>query len=413
MSFDLGFQPCDILLPAPGIDPGRWAVIACDQYTSQKDYWEKADGIAGDAPSALRLILPEAYLDETEARLPAVNRAMEEYLSNGALSEGVRGGFVLTLRKTPSGARPGLVGMVDLEAYDFAPGTDKPIRASESTILERLPPRIRVREGALLECPHVMLLADDPEGTLVEAALERVQGDAPIYDFELMLGGGHLTGWKIENAQALSAIDAALQGLYARNNGFLFAVGDGNHSLATAKACWEKRKAGLSETERVSDPARFALVEVVNLHCPALVFRPIHRAVFGAEMDELIKDFERYNASLGLTTLPGGSICFTDGRSRAPLYVTGDEALLDAARVQPWLDDFLKRHPGCYVDYVHGEEALKEVCLSKNAVGIELGTIDKSALFPSVARLGVLPRKAFSMGEADEKRFYMEARRIK
>ncbi|MBQ4227414.1 MAG: DUF1015 domain-containing protein, partial [Clostridia bacterium] len=387
--------------------------IACDQYTSQKDYWEKADKIAGDAPSALRLVLPEACLDETEARLPAVNRAMEDYLSGGALVPGVLSGFVLTLRKTPSGARPGLVGMVDLEAYDFAPGTDKPIRASESTILERLPPRIRVREGALLECPHVMLLADDPEGTLVEAALERVKGDAPIYDFELMLGGGHLTGWKIENAQALSAIDAALQGLYARNNGFLFAVGDGNHSLATAKACWEKRKAGLSETERASDPARFALVEVVNLHCPALVFRPIHRAVFGAEMDELIKNFERYNASLGLKTLPGGSICFTDGRSRAPFCVTGDEALLDAARVQPWLDSYLKRHPGCYVDYVHGEEALKEVCLSKNAVGIELGTIDKSALFPSVARLGVLPRKAFSMGEADEKRFYMEARRIK
>ncbi len=413
MSFDLGFKPCDILLPAPGVDLRRWAVIACDQYTSQKEYWEKADRIAGDAPSALRLILPEAYLDETEARLPAVRRAMEEYLSGGALAPGVRSGFVLTLRATPSGLRPGLVGMVDLEAYDFAPGTHKPVRASESTIIERLPPRIRVREGALLECPHVMLLADDPEGTLVEAAYERVKEDAPIYDFELMLGGGHLTGWKIEDAQALSAIDAALRGLHARGKGFLFAVGDGNHSLATAKACWEKQKAGLPEEARACHPARFALVEVVNLHCPALLFRPIHRAVFCAGLDELIGDFERYTASQGLKVRPGGSICFTDGLRRVPLSVVGGEALLDAARVQPWLDDYVKRHPASSIDYVHGEEALKEVCLTKNAVGIELGTIDKSALFPSVARLGVLPRKAFSMGEADEKRFYMEARRIR
>ena len=410
MNFDRGFSPADILLPARPADPARWAVIACDQYTSQRDYWNRVEELVGDAPSALRLIQPEIYLDKAEDNLPSIRRHMREYLDKGILTKQVSGGFVLTLRTTFSGSRPGLVGRVDLEKYDFTPGTSAPIRASEGTIIERLPPRMRIREGAEIELPHIMLLADDPEGKLVESAFERVKDDALIYDFELMLGGGLLTGWKIEDEESLALIDRALDSLYADGDGFLAAVGDGNHSLATAKACWEKIKPSPSEEQRLTHPARFALCEIVNLHCPALIFRPIHRAVFGAEAKELENDFISYMAARGKRLIAGGDIRFLGGGSYS---VEGEDDVLPTVYLQPWLDGYLKAHEGASVDYVHGEEALKSVCKSMHAVGIELGPIDKYALFPSVRLNGVLPRKSFSMGEADEKRFYMEAARIK
>ncbi|MBR5751995.1 MAG: DUF1015 family protein, partial [Clostridia bacterium] len=332
------------------------------------------------------------------------------YVSDGTLEKAVRNGYVLTLRRTFSGLRPGLVGLVDLEAYDFAPGNLKPIRASEKTIVERLPARMRIREGALVECPHVMLLADDAEGLLVERVWEKVKARQPLYDFELMMSGGHLTGWAVEDGALLKDIDRAMSALMERSDGFLFAVGDGNHSLASAKACWENVKKGLSAEDQARHPARFALAEVVNLHCPALLFKPIHRAVFGADVQDLEKDFALWLEGRRARLAQGGSICFTDGQREEAFRVESGETLIDAAWVQPWLDDYVLRHPGVRLDYVHGDGALREICLSQGAAGIGLGTIDKSALFPSIRSLGVLPRKAFSMGEADEKRFYLEAR---
>ena len=409
MSFCHGISPADILLPAAGVDLTRWAVIACDQYTSQSEYWQKVEETVGSSPSTLNLIQPEIRLDQADRRLPFIRDCMRRYLNEGVLTRRVTDGFVLTLRKTASGLRPGLVGKVDLDAYEFAPGNDRPVRASEGTIIERLPPRVKIREGAPLECPHIMLLVDDPKGTLVEAAYARVKETEKLYDFELMLGGGHLSGWKIEGESELKRIDEALKRLFEQGKGFLAAVGDGNHSLATAKACWEKLKKSLSEKEKQNHPARYALVEIVNLHCGALLFRPIHRAVFGADACVLRDAFSAYLAEKGLSLAEGSAVRFLGAGSYA---IKGAEDVLPAVHLQAFLDGYLSSHPEASIDYVHGEEALREVCQKSGAAGIELGTIDKAALFPSVRQNGVLPRKSFSMGEADEKRFYMEARRI-
>ena len=408
MNFDKGFSPCDILLPAPETDLKAWAVIACDQYTSQRDYWDAVEYEVGDKPSTLRLIQPEIDLDKAEARLGEVRRDMKDYLEKGILTCRVRDGFVLTVRRTAEGLRPGLIGKVDLDAYDFTPGSRKPVRATEGTILERIPPRVKIREGAPVEFPHIMLLADDPDETLTEPVLRRAESLRPLYDFELMLGGGHLTGYAVEDAQMLDRIDRALDDLYERNGGFLLAAGDGNHSLATAKACWEKRKAGLTEEQKKNDPARYALAEIVNLHCPALLFHPIHRVVFGADRESLLKAFDEWLKVRGMALREGGRICI-GGRD---VSIEGGGDVLDTVYLQPFLDEYLNRHPEASVDYVHGEAALAEVAARTGGVAIRLGTISKEALFPSVEAGGVLPRKSFSMGEADEKRFYMEGRRI-
>ncbi|MBQ6647167.1 MAG: DUF1015 domain-containing protein [Clostridia bacterium] len=409
MNFDRGFSPADILLPARPADPARWAVIACDQYTSQRDYWDRAEAFVGDAPSALNLIQPEIDLDKAPERLPFIRECMRRYLSEGILKQQVGNGFVLTLRKTASGLRPGLIGKIDLEQYDFTPGNVKPIRASEGTILERIPPRMQIRQGAPLETPHIMLLADDPEGCLVEAVYEKVKDNTPLYDFELMLGGGRISGWAVEDGALLWQIDRALDALQADGKGLLLAVGDGNHSLATAKACWEKLKPTLSERERLTHPARYALAEVVNLHCEALLFHPIHRVVFGAQAAGLRQSFSDWLAGKNLSLAPGADIEFL-GEGSFSIGGAGD--VLPTVHVQAWLDEYLKWHPEAGVDYVHGEEAVKSVCAEKGASGILLGTIDKSALFPTIRYSGVLPRKSFSIGVADEKRFYLEARRI-
>ena len=342
MSFEHGFSPADIFLPARPADLARWAVIACDQYTSQREYWDKVSSYVGDCPSTLNLIQPEIDLDKAPERLPLIQQSMESYLNKGILTKQVENGFVLTLRHTASGLRPGLIGKVDLEQYDFLPGSNAPIRASEGTILERIPPRMRIREGALLECPHIMLLVDDLQGLLVEHAFECVKGRFPLYDFELMLGGGHLTGWAIEEEKELRQIDAALDKLYAKGKGLLFAVGDGNHSLATAKACWEKLRETLSEKERETHPARYALVEIVNLHCEALQFKPIHRVIFGAQAQELRSSFAQWLKQKGLYLKEGSGIelMFVGSYS-----IGGAEDVLPAVHLQAWLDEYLKQHP--------------------------------------------------------------------
>ena len=660
-----GLKPDDIYLPARGVDLRRWAVVACDQYTSQPDYWQRVEAYVGEAPSTLHLVQPEIDLAHAEARIPAIHRAMREYLSNGTLVRAVHDGFTLTERATASGVRLGLVAAVDLEAYDFTPGSGAMIRATEGTIRERIPPRMRIREGAPLECPHVMLLLDDPAFTVIEPLYARLRETAPLCDFELMENGGHLRVWGVQDDDALTPVSNALSALWEKADGLLYAVGDGNHSLATAKACWDALKTTLSPEARQTHPARYALAEIVNLHSPALTFEPIHRVLFGTDVHDLLQSYQQFLSARGMSLTPAASpsdvpsgkqppaaaqpssairekqapsaspspaicekqsstdslpsfatcekqslaaayssfatceksataaspsstICEKQSSANslsavisephptsadalsavvsepppasadafsavineplpasadafsavineplpasanalsavvseprpasadassavvsephpasanalsavvsephlasadafsavvsethsasadafsavvsethpAPVTVPSRASELDSSAVtrpgvaseardakptdgnhltfisadacidvrvenpssplpvavlQPFLDDYLRTHPAARIDYVHGASAVRALCQSPHTTGILLPAIDKAALFPAVRQGGVLPRKTFSMGEADEKRYYMECRKI-
>ena len=387
----------DILLPQ-GVDAAKWACIACDQYTSQPEVWLETEKIVGDAPSTLRIVLPEVWLDEADARIPAIHAHMRQYLST-VLTRSVHG-FILTARTTQSGCRKGLMLAIDLEQYDFSQGSRSRVRATEGTILSRIPPRQKVRRGAPLESPHVMLLIDDRECTLIEPLYDRLHTAQPLYDAELHQGMGHLTGWAVQDAEGLAAVENALLALdAARGDAPLFAVGDGNHSLATAKACWEELKSTLSPEAQTNHPARYALVEVVNLYDPALTFAPIHRVLTGVD-PEALRPLLR---------------AASDGSTACATLVTpqGEETLpgLPVHVLQPLLDAYLADHPDAAIDYVHGDDAARALGQRPGSCSLLLTTLDKLALFPAVA-LGPLPRKAFSMGQANEKRCYFECRAL-
>lgn len=401
------FLPADILLPSGGVDCAKWAVIACDQFTSQPEYWREAERIVGDSPSALEIIYPEAYLSQGDARIRRIREAMTRDLENGTLVRRVTDGFVLVRRATHSGERLGLVGRLDLEQYDYTPGTDAPVRATEGTILSRIPPRVRIRRGAPIESPHVMLLLDDPAMRLIEPLADRAADLPLLYDVELMLGGGRLTGYAVEGGQARRTAEQIAQ-MQRESGGFFLAVGDGNHSLATAKACWEEIRPTLSPQERACHPARFALVEVVNLHSPALIFRPIHRVVFSGDMQGMIAALEEDVRRQGMALVPGEELVFAQEGVRCGLDVSGRGGRLPVDVLQRFLD----AQSGLRMDYVHGEADALSLTEGKGAFAILLGAIDKHSLFGAIAAGGVLPRKTFSMGESTEKRYYMECRRI-
>ena len=402
----LSVRPGVFYLPRNGVDLEKWAVVACDQYTAQPEKWAEADRIVGAEPSALRLIIPEAYLEESDTRVPAVQAAMRADLDCGILREAVRG-MVLLARTTQSGTRLGLVLTVDLEDYDFAPDSISPIRPTEGTILSRIPPRQKVRRGAPLELSHVLLLCDDPEKTVIEPVFARRDSLRPLYDVRLMLDGGRAQGWAVEDAETLEAVAAALRNLKSRlpEDGILFAVGDGNHSLATARAHWLEVRQTLPESERKDHPARFAMVELNNIYDPALIFEPIHRVLFGVTAEEALRLLE----PAGLESAGARpDLTIVDQSGDRPLKITRPLHDLSVGTVQQLLD----REPGLKLDYVHGEDAVRAIVAQENAVGILLPAMEKSMLFPAVRRNGPLPRKTFSMGEANEKRYYMEARKI-
>ena len=399
-------QPGIFYLPRRGEDMEKWAMVACDQYTAQKDKWEQADERVGGAPSALRLIIPEAYLDESGVRVPKVQSAMEAYLNEGILTEAVRG-MVLLERTTQSGSRLGLVMTVDLEAYDFAAGAKSLIRPTEGTIVARIPPRQKVRRGAKLELSHILLLCDDPARTVIEPVYAVRESLRPLYDTPLLLNGGRARGWAVEDENILAQIADALRALQAGlpEGGILLAVGDGNHSLATAKAHWEEVKKSLSEAEQADHPARFAMVELNNIYDDALIFEPIHRVIFDTDGDavlNMLKDAELVEDE----TKPDLTLVTKQGERS--FRITHPLHSLPVGTVQTLLD----RQPGLNLDYVHGDTAVREIVEKENAVGILLPPMDKALLFPAVAKNGPLPRKTFSMGEANEKRYYMEARKI-
>ena len=417
MSFDrIGIRPARILLPAASVPHETWACIACDQYTSEPEYWRKAEEIAGSAPSALRLILPEVNLKQSAQLIPGIHAAMADYLREGLLAPAVDPGFVLCERTVPAGNRLGLVCAVDLEQYSFEKGSLPLVRPTEQTIASRLPPRLVIRRGAPVELTHIMILIDDPGRTVLEPLQAKKDSLRKLYDFDLMMNGGHLKGWAVDAEEDLRHVDNALSALLKKlgEDPLLLAVGDGNHSLATAKAYWEELKQGLSPEAQENHPARFALCEIVNIHDSALLFEPIHRVVTGTDPAALLQDWQAYAAARGMTLDAAEGHAFTvvcaDGDKA--VTVGNPEGAIPCETIQKFLDDFLARHPEAEIDYIHGEQSLRALASRPGAIGFLLPEIDKNSFFSDVKKLGVLPRKTFSMGEADEKRFYMEAKKI-
>ena len=392
-------RPADILLPAEGIAPETWAVIAVDQFTSQPDYWRRAEETVGDAPSALRLVLPEIYLGQSDARIPEMQSTMRDYLARGILETGVRSGFLLVERETAAGSRLGLMACLDLEQYDFSVGSQSLIRATEGTVLERVPPRVKIRRGAPVELPHVLMLLDDPGETVIEPLYAKRDSLKPAYDFETMLGGGRLRGWKVENADA-EEVGRALDALWEACDGLFLAVGDGNHSLAAARAYWLEIRDSVPEEARANHPARFALAEIENLHSPAIQFEPIHRVLTNVDLPAFLRAFE----AVAPETSNGGTTLVTaekETRCNIPLR-----------ELQSFLDAYLAAHPETGIDYIHGDETLRKLATQPNALGFMPESFRKADLFPYIRKFGVLPRKTFSMGHANEKRYYFEARKI-
>lgn len=419
----------EILLPPQGTDMYKWAVVACDQFTSQKEYWEEARRIIGDAPSTLDLILPEAWLgaqDEQE-RIARIKEKMQEYLNNGTLVKQPQG-FVLVERTAAGNTRHGLVMALDLEKYDYSKGSGTLIRATEGTIVERIPPRLRIREGAAVELPHILVLIDDPEETVIEPLTAQAEKLPLLYDTDLMLGGGHISGRLVSGEkeivgvlEALTALSdkAAFEKKYGSKPVLLFAMGDGNHSLATAKANWEKIKATLPEEQREDHPARYALIELNNVHDKGIVFEAIHRNVFGIPGEKLVEALlqklreQNGGAEIGPEQAPAGGekhvIPFYYGDKSGAFIVTEPAVQLAVGTLQNAIDAVLKELGG-EVDYIHGIDVVKELAQKPDTTGFLLPDMEKSELFPTVVYDGALPRKTFSMGEAAEKRYYMEAR---
>ena len=403
-----GLYPAKILIPK-NENMSAWACIACDQFTSEYSYWEKLEKFVGNARSTLKLVLPEIYLnDRLSERISAVNANILNYLKEGVFNE-LESGYVLVVRSTPFVKRRiGIVACVDLEAYDYKKGERPLVRATEGTIEERIPPRLKIRENAAVEFPHIMILFDDEKREIAEKLYENRENYKKLYDFDLNMGGGHIEGYFIPGSENLAKkfsllLDAKrLKAKYGKEDNFAFAVGDGNHSLATAKAHWERVKSALPESEKVSHPARFALAEFVNIYDEGIYFRPIYR---------FVSNVDRQKFTEGLKSAVKGHYAVTDGASVSE--VSGNEPLFAViSGIDKYVSEYIKRFGGS-VDYVHGEENLTELCKAdKNSVGIMPDVLNKSDLFRYVSEKGALPRKTFSMGENVEKRYYLEGKKI-
>ena len=403
MSFSTIKAP-HILLPKKGIDMTAWAVIACDQFTSQIEYWNDVEKLVGDKPSTLRMMFPEAYLGKVDegAFINKVNHTIQDYLDNGILVDQGEC-FILVERKTSVvEKRLGLMIAIDLEDYTYEKGIKSLIRASEATIVERIPPRLRIRENAPVELPHILFLFDDKKREIIEKLWEKRGDFEKVYDFELNQNGGHLKGYKITETEPIIKQFESL--LKENNNGLLFIVGDGNHSLATAKAHWDKIKVKLSEKERENHPARYALVEALNIYDEGLIFEPIHRVIFNVEesfvpglKNALDGEYESY-------------IFASNKKEKLMMPKVGPEAY---EKVQSYVDAYLSEHKQASVDYIHDEDQTLEVAKNNpNSVAIIMPALTKGDIFDYIAKDKVLPRKAFSMGHATEKRYYLESKKI-
>ncbi len=394
-------KKADILVPK-NCDLEKWSVVACDQYTSQIDYWDRVSDFVGDCPSTLNMIYPEAYLSQGDKRIEKINSTMKEYLDKDIFR--VCQNCLIYVERTMSGERirRGVVAAIDLEEYDFTKGSKSAIRATEGTVLERIPPRVKIRENASLELPHVILLVDDKSCSLIE----NVKCGEKIYDFELMENGGHLAGWIVDGVDADEFLVAVDEFSKNADDGLVFAVGDGNHSLATAKTCWENIKPTLRDEEKETHPARFCLVEIENIHDEVLEFEPIHRVIFDVSEVEFLEKMKK-DLDCGDETCESQHVIFVNNGEKTDLYIGKKSSPIEVGTVQNYLDSL-----NADVDYIHGEDVVCELSLKKGVVGILLPVPQKSSLFETVIKDGALPRKTFSMGEANEKRFYMEAKKI-
>lgn len=431
----LGIQVPDILLPNENLDYQKWAVIACDQFTSQPEYWKDVESFVGDAPSTLKMILPEVYLetDEEKVRIESTKATMQEYLNKGIFRE--FNGFILVERQVAGKTRHGIMLALDLEKYDFSKGSQTLIRATEGTIIDRLPPRIRIREGAQLELPHILVLIDDPKKTVIEPFVNKKNELKKLYDFELMKNSGHLQGYGISDYNDVLKITTALEQLanpetfksnYNLDQDYgvlLFAMGDGNHSLATAKSIWEKLKPQVG----LDHPARYALVEVENIHDEGLEFEPIHRVLFNLNLnivDEMIR-FWHDNFKIEISSSPEAMIDAVDKQKPGShkfgfiinqtfnvIEISNVSSNLPVGTLQSFLDQFIQANGAEKIDYVHGSDVTCDLGAKEGNCGFYLPAMRKDQLFKTVIIDGALPRKTFSMGEAFEKRFYMEARKI-
>jgi len=432
----------EILLPKENIDLSKWSIIACDQFTSEPEYWQKVQEIVGDEPSSLKLIYPEVYLGEKdpEQRIASIREHMQRYLDQNLFTQ--KEGFIYVERQTGVKTRKGLMVCIDLEQYDFHKGSSSLVRATEGTILERIPPRVKIREGAPLEVPHIMVLIDDPENTVIGPLTQKRDKMEKLYDFDLMMDSGHLTGFHVGDPAVEKGVVQSLQGLadpdtfekkYGLSPGtpvLLFAMGDGNHSLATAKTIWEKTKENASDKAAVlSSPLRYALVELVNLHDEALDFEPIHRVLFGlADGRDVLEEMESfYQERCRFVTMPAPDdmTAVVDSQQGSPhkigvimpagfgvVEVENPDSNLPVGTLQNFLDVFLKEGGAKDVDYIHGTEPILQLGKKAGSMGFYLPAMNKHDLFKTVILDGATPRKTFSMGEAWEKRFYMEARRL-
>lgn len=407
------FKKADILLPAKGVDLSKWCVVACDQYTSEPAYWREVEKTVEAVPSAYHLIYPEVFLegDEKKDRIASIHETMEKYLREGVFTAFPDSFFYIERRLSSGVLRRGLVGMVDLESYDYHKGGASPVRATEGTVLSRIPPRVKVREGAALEAPHVMLLIDDPKDRVMGPLQKRKGAMRKLYETALMQKGGSLEGYLVD-PQGERELTEGLAALYGGPGSLLFAVGDGNHSLATAKECYEQLKKKISPGEALTHPARYALAEVVNLHEGALVFEPIHRVLFGADPEELLAEAARLYDLSG-EKKEGQSLMFICRGKKGWLRFPKPASNLTVGSLQEFLDGWLSRHTGAKIDYVHGDESAAALGEKEGNIAFLLPPMQKEELFETVAKDGALPRKTFSMGHAWDKRYYLECRKIR
>jgi len=443
MNFDkIGLQVPEVLLPTDEVDLSKWSVVACDQYTAQLDYWDQVKDFVGSAPSSLNVIFPEVYLEDSDGdqRIESINTAMQSYLDDGVLKPLANKSFVLVDRKTSQApSRKGLVVALDLEHYDFNKGSQTLIRATEGTIVDRLPPRVKVRQDAAIELPHIMVLIDDPERTVIEPLFD--QNPKKIYDFDLMMNSGSIKGYAIDTPELIQQTTDALEKLAdpqlftdkynaEGKDVLLYAMGDGNHSLATAKAIWENIKEKARSFDDIKDnPARYALVELVNIHDDGLQFEPIHRLVFDIEPEKLLASLQQHfgencqvfrnksqaemkNQVASAQTENVHIVPFIDEKGYGYIQIKQPPYTLELATLESFLNDYLDKVGG-KVDFIHGEEVMNNLGVKAGNMGFFFPPISKHSLFKTIIFDGALPRKTFSMGEADEKRFYLEARKIK
>ncbi|HOA31635.1 MAG TPA: DUF1015 domain-containing protein [Clostridia bacterium] len=431
-----------ILLPNKNINMTKWSTIACDQYTSELEYWKSVESEVENEPSTYHLMLPEIYLEEEDVdeRIEKINKTMDKYISDGIFEE--KGPCIIVVERSFPNAptRTGMMLTLDLEDYDFHKDSTSLIRATEGTVEERIPPRMKIRENASIEMPHIMVLIDDPEKTVLEPLKEyAVNNLVPIYDFELMKDGGHIKGYEITDNEIIEKMKSSILRLADKEvfknkyntdvdvSPMLFAVGDGNHSLASAKCHWDNIKKGLSEEEKANHPARFALCEIVNIHDQGIVFEPIHRVLFNVDTGYLFDELQGYfMEDATIVNLPDDfdeskvekqegvhTILFVTENEKGIIYIDEKVHTLATGALQPFLDKFLEYNKDVKIDYIHGLDSLKQLGTRKGNIGFIFPNLDKRDFFTSIVKNGPMPRKTFSLGEANEKRYYLECRKIK